>query len=657
MNLMRRVAGTAASAAGTLAPPSIRHAQAQDANYRPDLDGLRGYAVVIAVLFHYGLGAPGGFIGPDIFFVISGYLIGGIVFRAVDARHFSFARFLEFRLRRVAPAALVVILACLIAGYLLLLPRRFERLAESALANLYFGVNHLFLSQAGYFDATSDFKPLLHTWSLSVEEQFYFVFPLLAVLITRFAKAHRLPWITVLMLASLTTNLWLTDQHYEAAYFLAIGRAWEFLFGALLVLLPAPQWSPRLRNAAAAAGLIVLAGCTLLYDRHMAYPGFAVMLPVGATVAIISAGVNAEPALSRWIGATPQRLMGRISYSFYLWHWPILVFMQHLIVAPLSQADRWSAFALTLLVAVLSWRFIEEPFRARAGMPRRRLLQWIGGGALVVLIAGLTITEGKGLRGRWQSDPALIAIEKAWIRADACSLGVEAPVASLDPDQCHRGDPAATATVLLWGDSHARNWSPAIEQSARDHAAAAVIATSAGCPPVLDFDPKDRPGCSAANRHVIDWIAAHPEIRTVVLASLWSRYEHEAGFDQRIHRTLDRLATLQREVVLVGPIPSYHKPVPEMLARLHRLNGPQDEVRLPADWTTIARDRAVFERWFGNSGLRVLDPWPLFCDDTGCRIRAHGQPLYRDHTHFPDAVSARLGRLFDPLFATANAAR
>ncbi len=631
--------------------PSRSPATAQDPVYRADLDGLRGYAVVIAVLFHYGLGVPGGFVGPEIFFVISGYLIGGIVFRAVDARRFSFARFLEFRIRRVAPAALAMIIPCLAAGYWILLPRKFERLAESALANLYFGANHLFLSQSGYFDPTSEFKPLLHTWSLSVEEQFYFLFPLLAVLLTRFAATRRVAWLTALMLVLLVVTLILTLENRDAAYFLAVSRAWEFLLGVLVVLWGVPDWSERRRNLVSALGVTVLLGCTALYNRHMAYPGAWVILPSLATAAIIRAGTGAQPRLNAWIGATPQRVIGLISYSFYIWHWPILVFTQHLVVAPLGQAGRWGAFALSLAIAAVSWRLVEQPFRARAAMPRRRLYARIGGAALVVLVASLEISSHKGFHKRWRSDPSLVAIERAFFRTDACYLDTKTPAERRDPDLCHRGDVSAPARILLWGDSHARQWSAAIDRSARDHTAGVVVVAAAACPPILDFDPPDRAGCGLANRRMMDWLTLHPEVRTVVLSARWSRYQYQKGFSERVARTLAVLLAAQRQVVLVGVSPSYHKPVPVMLARLDRLGGLQSQVRLAEANTWRDEDRRVFDRQFGASGLRVLDPWPRLCDAAGCKIRDDNGPMYFDDTHLSDAASARLSQLFDPLFA------
>lgn len=622
--------------------------------YRPDLDGLRGYAVVIAILFHYGLGVPGGFVGLDIFFVLSGYLIGGILFGDVGGGRFSFARFYEYRVRRIAPAALTMILVCFALAYLILLPLYYRYFAKSALANLYFGTNHLFWGEDGYFAPASENKPLLHTWSLAVEEQFYFVFPLLVLGLYRWGgrRAWR-PAIAWLALVSFACNLVMTVRDPNGAYFLAPARAWEILLGALVALQPQRVLSRRGRNAMTALGVAMILVATFAFDSSIAYPGWPGLLPCLGSALVIYAGAAEDPAVNRWIGHPVPRFLGVISYSLYLWHWPVLVFARFLMVEPPTAMQKLVLLALVFLIGLLSWKYVEQPFRAGRRMPARRVVGAAAAGAALVLACGLGVRFSDGAPARPQFDPAVVLASESTFKIDACFINGRSHKQRLQLDACAFGTPGVTPSVLLWGDSHARQWQPGLIEAARRHGAAFVQAATSTCPPVLGFALARRPACSGSNERVYAWLREHPAIETVILAGRWGSYDDEAALPAHMAETTRTLRALGKRVVVVGAVPTYTRPVPIMLTAWLWRHGDVPSVRVPADSpdSYFEKDRRAFRVVFADAPVdAVLDAGARLCDARGCAIRAERQPLYVDQTHLSAYAARRCAELFEPVF-------
>ncbi len=368
---------------------------------RNDIDGLRAVAVLGVVLNHAGLSAlPGGFVGVDIFFVISGFLISRIITDGVADGSFTLAHFWERRARRILPALIAVVAVSLVAGYLLLLPDDFENLAQSAVATMLFGNNVLLTLTSGYWDLASAFKPLLHTWSLGVEEQFYIAYPLAALLVLRW----RPRWFGAMLVAgvavSFALSVGLSARYPDASFYLIHTRAWELLLGALVANRTTQMQLPeRVAQVLAVTGLALIVAAMLLIDETAPYPGWRALLPCLGTALILLYGPAGGPA-PRLLGWSPLVLVGLASYSIYLWHQPLFAFAR---AASLTPPGPWLMTALTLATLVVgyaSWRWIEQPFRDARRWTLRPFAAAAGIATALIVAAGLTVHLASGLPHR-----------------------------------------------------------------------------------------------------------------------------------------------------------------------------------------------------------------------------------------------------------------
>lgn len=364
---------------------------------RNDIDGLRAVAVLGVVLHHAGLAAlPGGFVGVDVFFVISGFLISRIINDGVADGSFSLAHFYERRARRILPALIPVVALPLIAGYWLLLPDDYENLGQSAVATLFFANNVLLTLTSGYWDLAATFKPLLHTWSLGVEEQFYIAYPLLALLVLRRWPRLFAPMLAGGIAISLLLSVTLSARQPDASFYLIHTRAWELLLGALtawhLARTPRPEQIARIL---ALTGLAMIIGAMVLIDETAPYPGWRALLPCVGTALILRHG-TAGGLAQRVLGWGPLVLIGLASYSIYLWHQPLFAFARALSVIPPSAGVMAALTLATLVIGTASWRWIEQPFRDARAWPLRPFVT-LGFGAVALTGAAalaVSITSG-----------------------------------------------------------------------------------------------------------------------------------------------------------------------------------------------------------------------------------------------------------------------
>ena len=302
-------------------------------SWRPDIDGLRALAILPVLLYHYGVpGFAGGFVEVDVFFVISGYLITGILVREMRAGAFSLLRFYERRARRILPALIIVIAVTFFVGLLVLPPGALTELGNEAVWSAFFSANFWFFKKTDYFDGASTLKPLLHLWSLAIEEQFYVVFPLLLALLHRSGLRERgsAAWLTAIFIASLGFSIAAARWWPTAGFFLLFSRAWELMLGALLVVWPRASLPNWIRQVAAAGGLAAIVAAATLYNDKAPFPGAAALLPCLGASALIAAGEGASPPMGSRLLALPQAVwLGGISYALYLWHWPLLALARH----------------------------------------------------------------------------------------------------------------------------------------------------------------------------------------------------------------------------------------------------------------------------------------------------------------------------------------
>ncbi len=376
---------------------------ARGVSYRPDIDGMRALAVGVVVLCHFGVpGFAGGYIGVDVFFVISGFLIAAIVRREIEHGEFSIVAFYERRARRILPALFVVLACVMIAGHLLASSIDYRNIGRAAIATIAFASNiYFFISTTDYF--STQFSPLLHTWSLGVEEQFYLFFPLLIVLIVKVYKRALVPVVLALSLASLAFAIYVTPLFPKATFFLLLGRAWELGIGATLALVRVPELRSRIaRESLAAVGLLAVLVPVLVIDETTPYPGWWTVLPCLGAAALIYSGGSGSALVTRILSLPPIVGLGLISYSLYLWHWPLVSFFRYYTAE--WELGGLAVAALIVASIVLSWTtylFIETPFRRRSTIGRKALVAFSGATAAVLFaFAGsIWITGGYPFRG------------------------------------------------------------------------------------------------------------------------------------------------------------------------------------------------------------------------------------------------------------------
>lgn len=608
-------------------------------NRRTEIDGLRAVALLPAILFHAEFpGFAGGYAGADVFFVISGYLITGIILGDLDAGRFSLAGFYERRVRRLVPALVLVVACCYPLAWHLLMPGPFRDFSVSMAAITVFASNILFWRQDGYFTPESIDKPLLQTWSLAVEEQYYVLFPLLVLLVLRL-RPRWLPWtVAVLALASLGLSEVTARVSPNAAYFLAPSRAWEILAGALCAFhgrhrpLPANGWLAGL-----GLGLIALAFA--LFDDRTRYPGLHALVPVSGTMLVIVFG-SGDCRVARLLSLRPLVLVGLISYSAYLWHQPVLVFAR--LAAP-YHLQRWELLALvalTLVLGYLTWHLVEEPFRRRPHVILARRRQLFAAAGLAGLAIGATGLAGHvldGMPGRFAFARDVLVhfgtppgaqhfVVRSGLHRDyrvECGFAVPEGtffryVDTVDP-ACITRDPALPHAVLLWGDSFAQMLAPGLVT----HLPAdwqLLQVTAFACPPRLDPDgpPGPGPDCNRANRLALDTIArTRPDVVVISQAGRAS--------DADILAQVARLVDLGvGRVIFAGPPPGWGTPLPDLLVRhwkrLPPGAPPPRRISAGLKPESAARDRemrALIARRGGpHAGFAsILD---ALCDTDGC---------------------------------------
>lgn len=623
-------------------------------SYRPDIDGLRAIAVVSVVLFHFGIGPfQGGFAGVDVFYVISGYLITGIIHKEVAADEFTFAGFYERRVRRIFPALFAMLFAVIVAAYFILLPSDLNRLGASVIATLLFGSNILFWKQSGYFDPASHFNPLLHTWSLAVEEQFYIGFPILMILIERHARKHIIPILALIGAISFAICVWRQPVRPTTTFYLSPFRAWELMLGAILAVKAVPIIAHRMkREFIAGAALLTLIASLLLLKEGPNFPGWIAAFPVVATATLLHTGASGESQARRLLALRPMVLVGLISYSLYLWHWPLVVFANYAnSMEPLPAGSRYALLALALLAGWASYRWVETPFRRRgsAALPPTRKMLFTVALASMALLGLLATTTWIDNGWQMRFPPAVVEMDQLrnpvlpYQQCDAAAPSMQNP-------NCIGGTVDGTRTILLWGDSHALAWAPAVDVLSKKSGLKAIMAPNSACPPLFDVSNPVDPSCERENDRVRTFIrTTKPDV--VILVAAWQAYSIPHGrytlsdrqgrndnkdvFAPALVRTIRELRPFIKRIILVGPTPAAPIDAPFNAAQSLRSNS-----RMPkASSLASVRER---DRWFWNEALKLdrgmqlylVDPVPWFCTTKNCRyIDTNGVLLYRDNEH------------------------
>lgn len=487
--------------------------------FRPEIEGLRAIAVMSVVLFHAGLGLPGGFVGVDVFFVISGFLITQILQHELQQGQFSIWRFYERRLRRLGPALLVVLAGSSALALMLFLPKDLTAYANSLLAGLGFVSNiYFYLVGTEYFVEAAITKPLLHLWSLGVEAQFYVLFPLLL-----WGGGHSAFWRAFLCLIGVAASFALClrwSGHGDAAFYLPQTRVWELGVGALLVLCPAiPQWiaaRARLAQGVAVLGLALILWAVLSFEEADVFPGWRAAVPVLGTALVLA--TPSGTVVGRLLSLRPFLIVGRMSYSLYLWHWPVLVFASYGLTGPLPLWQGGAAVAVSVVLAALSLRYVEDPVRrGRVWKPAGRILALNGvSGAVLMMLAG-AILWSNGLPQRLPVDQQLALTEIAAPNSDCFGLS---PQEMTQGAYCQDGAPDTAPRLALLGDSHANAIARPFFDAASDLGLAGWHLTA---PVFLPLPGRDR-GLERENARIeatLAFLKARDEITHVFVSRYW----------------------------------------------------------------------------------------------------------------------------------------
>jgi peptidoglycan/LPS O-acetylase OafA/YrhL len=620
-------------------------------DYREDIDWLRAIAVLAVVAFHFEAPAVyGGFVGVDIFFVISGFLITGIIQSEVKADSFSFARFYERRVRRLLPALYAMVVLTAIPAFHYLLTSERAEFFRSVAAVVSFTSNFFFWFQTGYFDHAAVEKPLLHTWSLAVEEQFYLALPLLLFVLLRVARGGRIALpvaLGLLTLASFALSIWLMRTDRSAnAFFMSPPRAWEFLVGGIVALEGFPVLRhARARQFARGMALVMLAIPIFSLRQGPGFPGVNALLPcLGATLFIWSGIGVPSQARGRFSPLTIAKFFGQISYSLYLWHWPLFTFARFSKSSlVLATGDKIALFALTVAISYLSWRFIEQPFRERTLAPTRRAAFRLAGASSVVLLAASAI--GYALSSTpSDSDRAAAALDaynsydyQPLYRFGTCF----APANGRFGEACLDIVPGKT-NVLLWGDSLAAHYFLGLSKNTDPQKINILQATQPACMPTLNAAAQGTVHCRDFAAQMAAFFRDHrPEL--VILSADWLEYSRPPRFDGMIadlRNTVSQLNASGIRVVLVGPAVQFRSRLPSMLLRAHLrgVDASADDFVLPDVFALDRMMQAALPAADRFAYVSVLD---AVCPQRQCPLTvAGGIPLSWDHAHLTAEGSA-----------------
>lgn len=617
-------------------------------NYRPEIDGLRAVAVLAVVLFHSTDRFTGGYVGVDVFFVISGFLITSLIWKDLESGRFTFIGFWERRARRIVPALVVTTIATLVAGWLLLLPADFDNLGQASAAQAAFAANFHYYWDSGYFSGAAEEKPLLHTWSLAVEEQFYLLVPLLLWGMFRSVMLRgRTAVISVLatgFILSLALSVYGVSRDPSATFYLLPTRAWELLLGSLIAFLPASSQSlPRktMREVSALTGLSLILVSVFFYTPQTPFPGFAALPPCFGAALIIWGNGLGPTVIGSILSTRPVVFVGLISYSLYLWHWPFLAFSKYLSPEPLGFGHRAALVGLGFLFATLSWKYVETPFRKRKlGASRKAVFAFAGSGLAVVLGCGLVCVVMQGFPHRFSAE----ALKFAAATSDQAFFGK-----NLTTEDIVSGkllpigvqDPLLRPAVFVWGDSFAQAALPAVDALLKERGLAGIAATHEATPPVLDWFSSNwfglREDSITYNNAVLSNIRSQ-RVPDVILVANWGWYE-EHGDRSRYHialvKTVQRIVAMDSRawILLTPPQHSF-----EVQKALSLSLSPVYIKKLLAKSRASVEYRRIDSNVLAKieaAGGRILDPRPRFLDPTGQLyiIQADGFSLYTDHCH------------------------
>ncbi len=648
--------------------------------YRPDIDGLRAIAVLGVLLFHIDKNLlSGGFVGVDVFFVISGFLITSVIDRDCGNGNFSFLHFYERRIRRIIPALFVVIVVAWAIAMKTLLPEDLINFSKSVRYTLFSASNFHFLNQSeDYFQEGVAQMPLLHTWSLGVEEQFYILFPILMVMGHRWIKSrNRLITIfAVLSVMSFFASQWIVRRNPEDAFYMLPWRAWEMLIGSLLAMIGFSVGRKWLDHLLGGMGLAMIVGSMIAYSEATIFPGFSAAVPCLGTALVIFAGRSGAGLASRILSWKPVVGIGLISYSVYLWHWPLIAFAKYTFLY--HKAAAVGVIAASLILGWLSWYFVERPFRKSGFMSRKAVyISWIA--ASVLLLGwGSYIDHRHGFPSRF-SDKVLNFLKSGEVPKEYIPMSMVNYSPSL---ATVFGDRSETPTIALWGDSHAGALLPVLDALGKEHHKAFRSYDMPSQPPMtgvtrMKFSmAKQR---AAYSEGALAAMIADPQISKVILHARWASYSRDLSLDKgppallglsfktvetqrnyvvsRLNDAVDQLLKAGKQVIIVYPMPEIEAGIPDYLAKLAAAEEDVPEEIDCDRYDDYNREMIeALDVWKNTPNIITIHPEHLMMrNNNRLRIRSGDELLFRDNDHLSVAGALFLRDLFDSVFKDSTA--
>ncbi|WP_137128945.1 acyltransferase family protein [Rhizobium sp. FY34] len=611
--------------------------------YRPDIDGLRAIAVVSVVLYHYKFGRhfDGGFVGVDVFFVISGFLISRIIFDGINKGNFSIVDFYDRRIRRIFPALFVMFFLTLAFSVVTMFPAELEKAKGAVVFSAIFSSNIYLYFNVNYFDGSSILNPFLHTWSLSVEEQFYIFFPLFIYLIRNLNRNSQIGIILLVLTVSFILCVAETYSNASAAFYLVQYRAWELLIGSILALgvIP-PVRSPSINEAIGIGGLTAIGVSVLLFTEEIPFPGLAAAAPCLGAAAIIYSGSNAQTVVSRLLGLTPLRFIGLISYSLYLWHWPLRALYYAGVGVPYG-IGKIIMLLVALVIATASWWFVERPFRRNGVL--RPATTLLGGGIAIGLVCGAAVISVEIYSTIRNIPPAAVAVlaqaelpaADDHFRDGDCFLSNNVRAASqINNESCLAYDPNRR-NILIVGDSHAAHLWVGLSETYPE--LNFMQATASGCRPTISFE--GRHTCTDLMRHIFLNLLPQRAVDTVIRSGRWRGSEAKMAI-----ATAKALQPFAKRVIISGPIAEYDQSLPRLLAKGMEANSGPAQFASHHLVPTPQQIDALFASEAAAAGVEYFSVYDALCG-TECEVWARdGVAMQFDYGHLTREGSIYLGQ-------------
>ncbi|SET41218.1 acyltransferase family protein [Thalassotalea agarivorans] len=632
--------------------------------YRPEIDGLRAFAVIPVVLFHAGLlGVSGGYAGVDVFFVISGYLITSILLKDLDAGRYSLVNFYERRARRILPALLAMVIVTTLVALAIMPTELLKSYANSVLAVLTFTSNFHFFAVSDYFSTAAEQKPLLHTWSLAVEEQYYLFFPLL--LAALYSKKRKLGWVLVgLTLCSLLFAQTLATLHYvDANFYLIFSRAWELFFGALIAYWHLDKTSTHkaVKSVLAIVGLVMIIGSYVLFDHATPFPSIYTILPVLGTCLVICCA-DKNNIVGKVLSIKAIVYVGLLSYSLYLWHQPIFAFLRMKTFGEPSVEAFVFAIALSGLLAYLSYRYVETPFRRKTSVGSLSILKGSGVALLSVMILAGIILAGKGFPQRFENayQDSIVASPMR----KQCHTFSEDYLPAQKACQYNQG----TTTWALFGDSHLVELGFALADRLNEQDQSLLHLTFSGCAPALSFEVI-KPGCHRWFRESLEFLVNNKQIKHVLFGFRTSSFlygEHDKVYphipaENANHRLTNEFHQLSSEQAAEMYWQDYVKALQKLLDSGKQVYVLFPVPEIPDDINTILTPFSIFGGSYSydltkttplsyyeqrnafvlsklralpfDEQLKPLKPTKALCSQSHCAAVLKNKSMYFDNNH------------------------